>query len=89
MTVQRRYLKWVLRQLPLFHHTFQTNYCPVETTLIPETTCVCVIHVRPKREDTEISFEGTVIKSEIEKGFSLEIPAKAFAEKTVFSLKVG
>lgn len=64
------------------------NYCPLDTVLVPETTCTCVIYVRPKQEDNAISNKGQVITSTIEKEFSLNIPPNSFEGETVLSLKV-
>ncbi|KAL4227593.1 hypothetical protein ACF0H5_013036 [Mactra antiquata] len=64
------------------------NYCLLETKLVPETTCTCVIYVRPKKEEKKITEEGSVITSEMEKDFSLDVPAGSFEGETVLSLTV-
>ena len=72
----------------IFIKTLQVNYCLLETKLIPETTCVCALFVRPKKEENTVTDTGMLIKSEIEENFTMNIPAGAFEEKTTLSLKV-
>lgn len=64
------------------------NYCLLETVLVPETACICMINVRPKKEETQVSSEAQVVKSDIDESFNIDIPAGAFAENTVISLQV-
>ena len=66
----------------------QVNYCLLETKLIPETMCVCVLYVRPKKEDNNVTDAGLLIKSEMVENFTIDIPAGAFEEETVLCLKV-
>lgn len=66
----------------------QINYCEMQTVLIPETTAVFVVNIRPKREDKTITNEGALITSEMEKDFSLEIPQDSFEGEAVLSLTV-
>ncbi|XP_053406153.1 ankyrin-2-like isoform X1 [Mercenaria mercenaria] len=66
----------------------KNSYCELETVLIPETTVVCVVHVRPRREENKVNKEGAVITSEMEKDFSLEVPQDSFEGETVLSLTV-
>ncbi|WAQ98591.1 ANR31-like protein [Mya arenaria] len=65
-----------------------TNYCPLEVDLIPETTCICAVYVRAKRETCCIGEDKTLIQSEMDEHFSLDIPKGAFEEETSLSLKV-
>ncbi|XP_052794551.1 uncharacterized protein LOC128227765 [Mya arenaria] len=65
-----------------------TKYCPLEVKLIPETTCVCAVYVRAKRETCCIGEDKAMIKSEMNEHFSLDIPKGAFEEETSLSLKV-
>jgi hypothetical protein len=60
----------------------------MQTVLIPETTAVFVVNIRPKREDKTITNEGALITSEMEKDFSLEIPQDSFEGEAVLSLTV-
>ncbi|XP_052794552.1 uncharacterized protein LOC128227766 isoform X1 [Mya arenaria] len=64
------------------------NYCPLEVDLIPETTCICAVYVRAKRETCCIGEDKTLIQSEMDEHFSLDIPKGAFEEETSLSLKV-
>ncbi|WAQ98624.1 hypothetical protein MAR_022997 [Mya arenaria] len=66
----------------------KTKYCPLEVKLIPETTCVCAVYVRAKRETCCIGEDKAMIKSEMNEHFSLDIPKGAFEEETSLSLKV-
>ncbi|WAQ98590.1 hypothetical protein MAR_022963 [Mya arenaria] len=68
--------------------SLQTKYCPLEVKLIPETTCVCAVYVRAKRETCCIGEDKAMIKSEMNEHFSLDIPKGAFEEETSLSLKV-
>ncbi|XP_052794595.1 uncharacterized protein LOC128227786 [Mya arenaria] len=65
-----------------------TNYCPLEVDLIPETTCICAVYVRAKRETCCIGEDKAMIKSEMNEHFSLDIPKGAFEKETSLSLKV-
>lgn len=66
------------------------HYCLLETTLVPETTCICVVYLRQKKEDNKITItdQGTTITSEIEKNFTLDVPPGSFEAETVLSLTV-
>lgn len=63
-------------------------YCPLDITLVPETTCICVVYVRQKKEEKKINTEATTITSEIDKEFSLEVVSDTFEEEAVLSLTV-
>lgn len=64
------------------------SYCEMDTTLIPETTCICIVNVRARREEKKISEDETVVTSEMEKDFSLEVPEGSFEGETVLTLSV-
>ena len=68
--------------------SFQTPYCPLIETLVPETSYVCVVYIRQKKEENKITDEGATVTSEIEKDFALEIPPGSFEGTTVLSLQV-
>ena len=63
-------------------------YCLLETVLVPETTCICVVKVRPKREQTSLNTEAQTITSDIDTCFALEVSAGTFEEDMVLSLQV-
>lgn len=69
--------------------SFQVNYCLLETLLVPETTCICVVNIRPKKEETKVSTDAQVITSDIDKSFTIDIPAGAFEGLTILSLQVS
>lgn len=57
-------------------------------TLIPETYYACAVYIRPRKEENAVSEEEAVITSEMDKDFSLEIPAGTFENGTVLSMQV-
>ena len=71
--------------LPLFQ---QKSFCPFVETLVPETYYVCVVYIRPKKEEHKVSEEGITITSELEENYSLYIPAGTFVEETLLSMQV-
>ena len=78
-----------LLKSPEFSFKLQSYYCELQTVLIPETTFVCAVNIRQKREDNKITNEGALITSEMEKDFSLEIPQDSFEGEAVLSLTVS
>lgn len=57
--------------------------------MIPETTFICIVNVRAKREENKITDDAATITSEMEKDFSLEVPQGSFEGETVLSLTVS
>ncbi|KAH3840957.1 hypothetical protein DPMN_114415, partial [Dreissena polymorpha] len=76
------------RPLDNFITNNKMHYCPLEVTLVPETTCVCFVIIRPRKEESTVSASGTTVTSDMEKAFTLEVPAGTFEENTVLSLQV-
>ncbi|XP_052795384.1 uncharacterized protein LOC128228245 isoform X2 [Mya arenaria] len=67
----------------------KVHYCPLEVVLVPETNCVCVVFLRPRREENRVcADEGTSITSDMEQQFRLDVTAGTFEEDTVLSLQV-
>lgn len=66
----------------------QVHCCLLKVELIPETTCVCVVNVRPKREEKKVSSEGATITSDVDHNFSLEVQPGSFEKETALTLTV-
>ena len=49
---------------------------------------MCVVYIRPKKEEHKVSEEGITITSELEENYSLYIPAGTFVEETLLSMQV-
>ena len=47
-----------------------------------------MVNIRPKKEETTVNTAAQVITSDIEKDFTIDIPAGTFEEETVLSLQV-
>ncbi|XP_052794391.1 uncharacterized protein LOC128227679 isoform X2 [Mya arenaria] len=63
-------------------------YCPLEIALTPETMYYCIVFVRPRIEEHEISENETKITSDMEKDFVMDIQGETFDTDTALKLQV-
>ncbi|XP_052281533.1 uncharacterized protein LOC127878994 [Dreissena polymorpha] len=85
-----RYLNSDIPDRPMSQYIEQNNehFCEATLTLIPETTFVCLLYVRQKREVHTVGTEEFKFLSEMVEEFEMAIPQGTFQEDTSISLQV-
>ncbi|XP_052283247.1 uncharacterized protein LOC127880061 [Dreissena polymorpha] len=68
--------------------TGKNVYLPLEVTLVPDTTCICMINIRQRVEEKIVGEQEATITSDMDPGFAMDIQSGSFETGTVLSLQI-